>query len=99
MSERKLLLHPDMRAVLIKVRLPVSRIPLLFIERPRLLLGMEDHSSAAQHADLRLCGGEHPGAEAVPAVFLPDGDPPDDIFPLRLPREKPACRGGDIFYI
>ena len=86
--------HPDMRAVLIEVRLPVSRISLLFIERPCLLLGMENHTPAAQHADLRFCGGQHTGAEAVPAVLFSDGDPSDDIFPLRMPLEKAACRGG-----
>ena len=88
-----------MRTVLIKIRLPVNRISLFFVEWSRLLLGVENHLSSAQHADLRLCSGEHPGAEAVPAVFFTYGDPPDDIFPLRLPREKAACRGGDIFYI
>ena len=91
--------HPDMRAVLIEVRLPVSRISLFFIERLCLLLGMEDHTPAAQHADLRFCGGQHTGAEAVPAVLFSDGDPSDDIFPLRMPWEKAACRSGDIFYI
>lgn len=80
--------HPDMRAVLIEVRFPVSRISLFFIERLCLLLGMEDHTPAAQHADLGLGGRQHMGAEAVPAILFSDGDPSDDIFPLRMPLGK-----------
>ena len=88
-----------MRAVLIKIRLPESRITLFFIKWSCLLLGVQADCASAGVSDLGFSGGKDPGTEMFSTEFFFNGDPPDDIFSLCLFGEKPARGGGNLVYV
>lgn len=92
-------LHPDMRAVFLKIRFSESSIALLFIKGFCLLLGVQTDCASARVSDLGFSGGKDPGTQMFSAEFFLNGDPPDDIFSLCLSGEKPARGSGNLVYV